>query len=175
MRKLIWLPLAGFLIIGGAAAAAAAPSIVDGARTVFATPIHAATDILSSVLTDLVGSGVITQDQSDAISNAYDSAIEAKRTEMEQQHQAMLEQAQQLRDFLSDGVLTQDELDQLPADSPLQKLSGLMTDGQVTLDQLRELGIGLLGGFGPGHGHGGWMHLDWPQPSPTDGSSSSGN
>jgi hypothetical protein len=53
----------------------------------------------------------------------------------------------------ADGVITQDELNQLPADSPLRDISKLMTNGQITLEQLRTFGQALHGwpmGKGPG-------------------------
>jgi hypothetical protein len=49
---------------------------------------------------------------------------------------ALKAQAQQLKDFMSDGQLTQDELNKLPADSPFRKLTTLMADGKITTDEL---------------------------------------
>ncbi|MFN8631539.1 MAG: hypothetical protein U0838_14840 [Chloroflexota bacterium] len=68
-------------------------------------------------------------------------------------------QREQLRSFLTDGVLTADELAQLPADSPLQQLKPLMTDGKITVDELRQIGRGILkelrqGASGKGQGAG---------------------
>ena len=62
---------------------------------------------------------------------------------------------QQLKDFLADGVITQDEFDKLPADSPLRKMTGLMDDGKITTDELKALGRGFMKGKGNG-GHG-WL------------------
>jgi len=61
---------------------------------------------------------------------------------------------QQIREFLKDGVITADELAQLPADNPLRNLDKLLDDGKITLDELRQLGIGRGGKFGFGERHG---------------------
>lgn len=172
MKKLIWLPLAGFLLIAGAAVAAAAPGVVG--RVQSALPLAVETDdqatesdepvlkfrgegFLTEVLDELVAAGTITQDQADAITNALQAKAEAKRAELEQMRQLW-------QSFVEDGVITQDEIDQLPADSPLREAwNSIAEDGQVTLDQLRELGP--FGGHhrGPG-GFGFKFHGDWPAP-----------
>jgi competence protein ComGC len=129
--------------------------------------------LLTDVLDDLVADGTITADQKTAILDALAAERAARMTERQQA-------AQQLRDFLSDGVITQDEFDQLPDDSALKQLTTLMDDGQITTDELRALGRGFLGGFGGmrgfGHGFGkggGWLAPDAspsPSASPTTGS-----
>ena len=73
--------------------------------------------------------------------------------------EALRAQAEKIKGFLSDGQITQAELDQLPADSPLRKLTNLMDDGKITTDELQSIGRGFLGnggfrGFGRGHGFG---------------------
>ena len=74
-------------------------------------------------------------------------------------HRGAPAQAEKIKGFLADGQITQDELDQLPADSPLRQLTNLMDDGKITTDELQSIGRGLLGnsgfrGFGRGHGFG---------------------
>ena len=173
MRKLIWLPLAGFLLIAGAAVAAAAPDLVSRPMAVL-TGAEQETDggevkvefhdgLLGEVLDELVASNVITQEQADAITNALRTKAEDRRAELEALRQKWQE-------FMSDGVITQAEIDQLPDDNPLrQAWDSIAEDGQVTLDQLRQ--IGPFGGRGPGHGFGfGRGHHgpgDWPAP-PSD-------
>jgi hypothetical protein len=88
------------------------------------------------VLDDLVAKGTITESQKQAILDG----ITAERTARQQERQA---QRQQLKDFIADGQITQDELDQLPADSPLRQLTGVMDDGKITTDELRQLGRGF--------------------------------
>ena len=97
------------------------------------------------MLDDLVANGTITESQKTAILDG----LTAERTARREAAQA---QRQQLKDFLADGQITQDELDQLPEDSPLRQLTGVMDDGKITTDELRGLGRGF--GFGRGHGHG---------------------
>lgn len=184
MRRLIWLPLAGFLLIGGAAVGAAATDLLATAPAATASDSDSETevngesdvklrwgrgeDLLAETLTDLVTQGVITQDQQDAIIEALDARREAKRAEL----QAAREQ---MRSFLEDGVITQAEIDQLPADHPLRSLTTLLDDGQITLDELRDL-HGGFNRFGPGRGEGrGPGHFrgpDWMFQAPGTGSDS---
>src|SRR6187431_2241838 len=98
MRRLIWLPVAGFLLIAGAAAATAAPTVLDRAQAALqaeASPAPtaspstgsqpgaprpfllkgAAEDVLNKVLADLIADGTITQAQADAITNGIKTEI----------------------------------------------------------------------------------------------------
>lgn len=165
MKRLIWLPIAGFLLIAGAAVAAAAPSLVDQARGVLGTGaqddsgtvavgnarlVHPGQDLFAEVLADLVSNGTITQAQSDAITQGLSDKVDALRAEMESRRTL-------IEGIVEDGVITQDEINQLPGDDPLRvAFDSIADDGQITLDQLRGLGPG----FGPGHrgrGPGGFM------------------
>jgi len=117
------------------AAAAPTASPAPGApRRAFQDPL------LTQVLDDLVAKGTITADQRQAILDGLQSARQAKIDEARQR-------AEQLRQFLADGQITQDELNQLPADSPLRQLSNLMADGKITVDELRSIGRGFLRGI----------------------------
>ena len=62
--------------------------------------------------------------------------------------EALRAQAEKIKGFLSDGQITQAELDQLPADSPLRKLTNLMDDGKITTDELQSIGRGWFVGYG---------------------------
>jgi hypothetical protein len=184
MKKLIWLPIAGFLMIAGAAVAAAAPSLVGDARdlldpgkadsgtvTVTAEAGHPGADLLTDVLADLVSNGTITQAQSDAITTALQAKVDQKRAEAEARMQLM-------QDILADGVITQDEIDQLPADDPLRvAFDSIAQDGQVNLEDLRGIGgfgfgFGHLDGGPGGRGHGGPGFWIGPVPD-DDGTSTS--
>ena len=68
-----------------------------------------------------------------------------------------------MQEFWADGVITKEEFDKLPADSPLRTMTGLMDDGKITTDELRGLrkmvgggrgGHGMWGGKGQGNGNG---------------------
>ena len=182
MKRLIWLPVAGFLLIAGAAVAAAGSQLVS--VTPASTPtseesmtfelgtikLHPA-DLAEEVLSDLVGQNVITQDQSDAIVAALEAAFDERRADAEARMEEMRQTWEQVEGFMEDGAITQDEVDTLSDDNPLrQAFDSIAEDGQITLEQLRELGPGLGGpGFGgpgfsvPGHGRGGMdFHFDRP-------------
>ncbi len=161
-RTTLVLPLAGVLVIAGAgavlatsgdrgpvtgttvipAAESASPDATSGTTP---TPDKPKDTVLTDVLDDLVAKGTITESQKSAILDG----LAAERTARREAAQA---QRQQLRTFLADGQITQEELDQLPADSPLRQLTGVMDDGRITTDELRSLGRGF--GFGGGRGHG---------------------
>jgi hypothetical protein len=169
MKRLIWLPLAGFLLIAGAAVAAAAPTVMESARGLLAPAVDDSDidathvrfgpgELLEQVLAGLVADGTITQAQSDAITTGLQAAADEKMAEMEARRTL-------IAGFVEDGVITQEEIDQLPADDPLRAAwNSIANDGQVSLDQLRDLGPGFGPGFGPGgrgHGHGGPGFLMW--------------
>ncbi len=193
MRRLIWLPVAGFLLIAGAAVATAAPTVLDRAQAALqgATPTDpaatpaptdpgatsapnqqphgplagmgfkgAADDVLNQVLADLVANGTITQAQADAITNAVKDEIANRQDAVAKLRQQWQDTASKLKTFLEDGVITQDEIDTLPADSPLRiAFDSIAKDGQVTLDQLKNFLPfgGEYGHAGPGgFGHGFW-------------------
>ena len=112
-------------------------------------------DVLTGVLDDLVTKGTITDAQRKAIVDG----VATERTARQDARKAAREQAmadwKQLKDFLSDGVITKAEFDKLPATSPLRKLTTLMDDGKITTDELKTLGMGWFGGGMGGHGMGG--------------------
>lgn len=155
MKRLIWLPLAGALLIGGAAVTAAAPNAIDDVTSAVASMPGQAGNLLTEVLSDLVGQDVITQAQADAITAELDTRVEAKRAEMEANREQMRAFAEQMRGFLDDEAITADELAQLPDGEMKTALEALLEDGDITVDRLREMG-GLFGRGqgGPGHGHG---------------------
>lgn len=162
MRKLIWLPLAGSLLIAGAAVATAAPDAVDSAADAIVTPIHRAGAFLQEVLDELVDEGVINQEQSDAIVDRAEERAEQKWADLQARREEMREVAEQLRSFLEDDVITADELEQLPEDHPLRNLGSYLEDGQLTREELRELAPFRGRGFGPGgrgHHGPGWLHV----------------
>ncbi len=179
LSKAIVLPVASAaLVVAGAGAvlAATGPSSVSSPDAV--TPAAAssapapssstkpAAPYLKSVLDPLVANGTINAGQEQAIVDAW----VARRGELQAERA-------QLRTFLADGVLTADELAKLPADSPLQQLKPLLTNGQITVDQIRQLGRGILrdlrmGGGGKRQGLGGLLNPNGgaaPSASPTTG------
>ena len=111
------------------------------------------------MLNDLVSKGTITAAQQQAILDGLQAERAQRLADAKARMEALRAQAEKIKGFLADGQITQDELDQLPADSPLRQLTNLMDDGKITTDELQSIGRGLLGnsgfrGFGRGHGFG---------------------
>jgi polyhydroxyalkanoate synthesis regulator phasin len=175
------LPLAALLVVGAAGAVLATSGATSGGGTGAVVPAaespspdpSAATTpgwtvdkdtVLSDVLDDLVAKGTITEAQKTAILDAGAAERTARQTERQQARQ-------QLQAFWSDGVLTQAEIDQLPADSPYRQLTTLLDDGKITADELQGLGRGFrMGGGRGGHGMGGGM---WGTPDASPAPSAS--
>jgi polyhydroxyalkanoate synthesis regulator phasin len=184
LSKTLVLPVAGLLLVAaagvalatsGSPATGASDLVVPAADTPTPTPAASTAPVqkdtlLSGVLDELVTKGTISAAQKTAILDALQTERTARQTLRKQE-------AQQLKDFLSDGVITQDELNQLPADSPIRKLTGLLDDGKITIDELRGLrgilggGRGGFGGRGFGHGGGMWAA---PYASPAPSASTGG-
>ena len=128
-------------------------------------------DLLNQVLGDLVKAGTITQAQSDAITKALQQAVTDKQTQAQQQRQELQQEWTQIQGFLQDGTITQDEVNQLPADSPFrQAFNSIAQDGKVTAQQLQQLmrGFGMGPGTMPGHrfGPGPMMPGPWGPGAP---------
>lgn len=146
LSKAVVLPIASAVLVvagAGAVLAATAPSpastggdVSPVAASSPAAPAASSAPVapyLKSVLDPLVAKGTITASQEAAIIDAWVAQRDVLKAERAQ-----------LRSFLSDGVLTADELAQLPADSPFQQLKPLMKNGQLTVADLRALGRGIL-------------------------------
>jgi len=159
------LATAGPVAPAQVAAPAADPTATPAPGATTAPGKTAAAPFLTKVLDGLVAKGTITAAQEQAIVDAFTT----QRTTQMQQRRA---DRQQLMSFLSDGVLTEAELAKLPADSPLQQLKPLMKNGQLTVDDLRTLGRGILHdlrmGGGMRNGMGGGM-FGRPSASPATG------
>jgi len=169
MRKLLALGLgASLLVVGTGAvlaqtappndpaakpAASAAPS-AGTPSTTGVTPKVRGDGLLDKVLKDLVADGTLDQGQADAITVRLKAERDALRADLKARREAAKAVRQQIREFLKDGVITADEIAQLPADNPLRNLDKLLDDGKITIDELRQLGIGRGGKFGFGERHG---------------------
>jgi polyhydroxyalkanoate synthesis regulator phasin len=173
LSKTLVIPVAGLLMVLGAGAVLASTSsspaangttVAPAAESPSASPaaspkvrpLKAAQDqTLTTVLDDLVAKGTITAAQEKAIQDGLTAERAKQQAERKAKMDALRAQAQQLKDFMSDGQLTQDELNKLPADSPFRKLTTLMADGKITTDELKSIGRGFggFGGFGRGFGH----------------------
>lgn len=136
MRKTVAILAVGALVIGGAVAALAQTEGDDQAPTT-ETAEHKRMPLMSEVLGDLVADGTINQSQADAIT----AALEEKRAEVREKIEAHREL---MRSLWEDGVLTAEEINQLPEDHPFRDSDGpvaeYLDDGELTKDELRELG-----------------------------------
>ena len=167
LTKTFVIPVAGLLVVlgagavlastgtspttGGSAVVPAAESPSPGAS---GAPKREFQDqALTSVLDDLVAKGTITAAQQQAIVDGLKAERAQRLADAKARMEALRAQAEKVKGFLADGQITQAELDQLPADSPLRKLTNLMDDGKITTDELQSIGRGWFGGFG-GRGHG---------------------
>ncbi len=166
MKRFIWLPVAGFLLVAGAAVAAAAPGVINTASSLVGVGTAALDDggivvdadgrggLLDEVLAELVTDGLITQEQSDAITEALTTRAEERRADFEAEREQLRAMWEQIQGFLEDGVISADEIAQLPDDNPFSAIEGILEDGQVTVEELQSLRP--FGGFreGPGFGSG---------------------
>jgi hypothetical protein len=157
MRKWITMLVAGGLIVAGAAVAIAQTDDVEPPTT----PIgHGPAGMLGDVLSDLVAANTISQSQADAILGALD----AKRAEFQEAREEMRAQRQEAREAMeeawSDGVLTRDEVTDLPfADrltDPEGPFADAWADGELTREEFDAVRseLGPRSGFGPGGGFG---------------------
>jgi hypothetical protein len=91
--------------------------------------------ILEDVLSDLVADGILDQDQADAIVEALEEKASELRSEAENLRGL-------ISGFLEDGVITAEELDQLPDVFPFNNLERFfgdaLDDGELTLDEFKE-------------------------------------
>lgn len=130
MRKWIAALTVGALVVGGSAIASA--QTADPATD----PATDRPGIVSQVLDELVTDGVITEDQAAAIVTALDEARQERRAERQARRE-------QLRSFWEDGVLTADEIAQLPEPNPFSDPDGpfaaYLDDGQLTTDEVRQV------------------------------------
>src|SRR5687768_5711168 len=152
MKRLVWLPLAGFLLIADAAVAAATPGVADRASDLLAEfqqdgsspsanadsgsdssarsgvklALGGDESLLDDVLAELVSSGAITHEQSDAITQALADKVEQRVAEFEAERERLHELWTQVQGFLADDVITSDEIAQLPADNPFSNLQDIL-------------------------------------------------
>lgn len=143
-QKLLAATVVGGLMVGvGFLTAAISTPVVasaqddspDSSEEAHVGPFKNHRPVLEDVLSDLVEDGTIDQSQADAIVEAFNAKTAELRTA-----------AQDLRGliagFVADGVITAEELDQLPDVFPFNNLERLfgdaLDDGELTLDEFKE-------------------------------------
>ena len=152
-KRIVTLGAAALLVVGA--------SLVATAQTDESTDDDSAGvgphRIVESVLDELVGDDVITEDQSQAISEALVDKWEEVKAERKELFEDRRAEMETVRGFLEDDVISADELAQLPEDSILRDVDGpfaeALEDGEITRDELENAGA-FLRGFRRGHRHG---------------------
>jgi len=145
MKKIIASLAAASVLVAGAFVASTVASSEAEAQTeeapVVADEMRRPSPgrVLAGVLGDLVDDGTLTQDQSDAVT----AALATKRDELkeklgdrkdrfEKRHRVRA----QIREWLEDGVISADELSELPVDLPFFSddgpLADALEDGEIT-------------------------------------------
>lgn len=149
MKKLlVSLAAAGVLVAGAFVASTVTTTAADAQTT--DTPTTEQSErpqrgaILDEVLGGLVSDGTINQSQADAVKEA----IQAKRAELKEEFgdrgpRAQAHRRGVLRGLLADGVISAEEIAELPEDHPLRTgdspLSELLEDdGQITREELQD-------------------------------------
>lgn len=161
MKKIfVSIAAAGVLVAGAFTASA----IVNGpalAQTTEAPAAEAPTDgrpdflrpgeIVDEVLADLVADGTLEQGDADAVKAALEARYEEVRAEMEAwrednpgRFERGFKRGFAMGGLLEDGVIDATELAELPDDHPLNDPDGpaaeFLADGQLTEDELKQLG-----------------------------------
>jgi hypothetical protein len=95
--------------------------------------VHRGLELLGDVLDELVGEGTIESDQADAILDA----VEEKADEIREDRLALREE---IKGYLEDGILTEDEASGLPEDHWLLSdvFDEAWADGELTTEEIRE-------------------------------------
>ncbi len=145
MKRIIASMLAAGVLVGGAGTAAVlavSPAVAQEAETATETTPPRPAVVLSEVLSALVADGTISQDQADAVAAAMKAKVEQLREQFPQAgHRRGL--GPKVKEFLADGVITADELAELPEGHPLRDPDGpaaaYLDDGQLTKDELQQM------------------------------------
>ena len=144
-RLMIGAATVGALVTGGvvgAAVAAPAPRAIQTEQTTTTTipQKERPAGVISETLDQLVVDGVITREQADQVAAALAAAL-ADRVR-DRPFGGGLGLGFRLGSLLDDGVITAEELAQLPDDHPLKDsdapLAEALEDGQITAAELRD-------------------------------------
>lgn len=150
MRKIVTAAIAGALVVGAAFTATAigggpaeAQEEDDTAATgEWVRPQWHPGKLLEEVLDGLVADGTLTEAQATAVIDA----VEAKAAEVREEHPLARHPFRlglRLGALLDDGVITAEELAELPDGHPLADPDGpaaeYLDDGEITADEFRQL------------------------------------
>ena len=141
MRKVLAATVAGAILVGAGfvTAVVAAPGTAfaeenDTAQVKEAGFIPRALQFLGGVLDELTAEGTITPDQADAVLNAVEAKLKSVKEERDGVRRL-------IKEFLQDGVITEEEAAQLPEDHVLlsERFDEAWEDGQLTIEEIRDL------------------------------------
>lgn len=152
MRKVLAATVAGAILVvsGVVYAAVSTPEVAtaqESETTSEVAPQHLPTRerprILEQSLEELVTEGVITQEQADAVQER----VRANWEEWREEHPGPVRRAGrigfQLGQWLADGVITAEELAELPDDHPIfsedSPAAPYLEDGQITQEEFDQL------------------------------------
>ena len=143
-QKVLAATVAGSLLVGAGfvtavistpGIAAAQDNSNEPSEEIHVGPFQDHRSILEDVLSDLVEDGTIDQSQADAIVEAVDAKAAELRASAEPFRGLIAR-------LFEDGVLTAEELEQLPDVFPFNQLERILSDalddGEVTLDEFKE-------------------------------------
>lgn len=150
MRKIIAALAAGSLLVGAvfvatvvSGGAATAQEVERSAETAERPPRRG--ELLQSVLDDLVTQLTITDAQASAIIEAVEATVEELREEYPEAGNRFRRSVRRgfIRGLLEDGVISAEELAELPDDNPLTDPEGpaapYLGDGQITTEEWQQL------------------------------------
>lgn len=141
MRKVIAsLAAAGVLVAGAFVASTVTGTEASAQTDETAVTIDEATRptrgaVLDGVLDDLVTDGTLNQSQADAVSDAVAVKREEIKEMREERRANRAERHAQLEEWLEDGVISAEELDELDVELPIHEdgpLAEALEDGQIT-------------------------------------------
>ena len=139
-KKILTAVVAGGIVVGAAFVGSAvwtpdAAAAQEGAGDERSGgPFPRVMGFLEEILNDLVGDDTINQDQADAILEAAEQKAADVREELRENHEL-------LEGFLDDGVITEEEASELPADHFLfdERFDEAWEDGELSAEDLRGL------------------------------------
>jgi hypothetical protein len=150
MRKTVAALTAGALIAGGAMVATAQTDDADTTDTNPPVVEMKRGDRISSFFGDMVGQGVISQDQADTMLAELESRHEERVAERQERREAF-------ESAFEDDVLTVAELEELGADRILDEdgpFADALEDGEITRDEFEAIRAELGPRHHRGHGRG---------------------
>lgn len=178
MRRAFVVVAAAAIVLVGAASVLAAPVGPSGRSIVAAALDGAGsilTEALDELVGEGTITQAQADAVEERVQQKVEDRREELRADRDQRRALMEAQRAAWEKALEDGKITKEELDELlPEDSPLRQLEQFLDDGELSADELEQLRglrpFGPFGGRGGGHGFGPFGHGTpdaSPSPSPS--------